>query len=303
MWQLVNTLVPYALLWVLMIAALQVSYLLTLALAVVASGFLVRTFIIFHDCAHGSFLKTPRANNIVGFITGLLCFTPFAHWRHSHVLHHATAGDLDRRGTGDIWTMTLEEYESATRLRRLAYRLFRTPLVLFVVGPLYVFLIDYRIPGRKDGMRERRAVHQTNVALLAIAIVMTLLIGLKAYLLIQVPILLFSAMAGMWLFYVQHQFERAYWERGEDWSFEQAALHGSSYYRLPAWLQWFSGNIGFHHIHHLSPAIPNYRLAACHADVAAFQEVPTLTLGSSLKSASLKLWDEKTRRLVPFPRG
>ena len=302
-WQLLNTLVPYVLLWGLMILTLRISYVLTLALAMIASGFLVRIFIILHDCAHGSFLKSQRVNSVVGFVMGVLCFTPFARWRHDHVLHHATAGDLDRRGTGDIWTMTVQEYESAPRLRRLGYRVFRSPLVLFVLGPVYVFLIEYRVPSSNDSARERKAVHQTNVALLAVAVVMTQLIGLKGYLLIQVPILMFSSMAGMWLFYVQHQFEDAYWERGDDWSFELAALRGSSYYRLPAWLQWFSGNIGFHHIHHLSPAIPNYRLAACHADLAVFEDVPTLTLRSSLKSASLKLWDEANKRLVPFPRG
>ncbi|MGH9868490.1 MAG: fatty acid desaturase [Candidatus Polarisedimenticolia bacterium] len=299
-WQILNTFVPYVVLWGLMIWSLDVSYALTLALAVVAAGFLVRTFIIFHDCTHGSFLKSPRANHILGFIAGVMVFTPYAQWRHGHALHHATSGDLDRRGVGDIWTLTVQEYQQASRLKRLKYRLFRSPFVLFIVAPLIVFLIEYRFTEPASGRRERRGVHLTNLALLALILLMSWLIGFKAWLLIQVPVMLIAGTAGVWLFYMQHQFDGAYWERGDDWDFEEASVRGSSYYKLPRVLQWFSGNIGFHHVHHLSPAIPNYSLPKCHADVAAVREVTTVTLWSSLTSLSLRLWDERQKKMVGF---
>jgi omega-6 fatty acid desaturase (delta-12 desaturase) len=302
LWQIVNTLGPYLALWGLMIWTLGVSYLLTLGIAVLAAGFLARIFMIFHDCAHGSFMPSRRANRFMEFLTGVLTFTPYRQWRHKHAVHHATSGDLDRRGTGDIWTMTVEEYLAASPLKRLSYRLFRSPLVLFIVAPLYLFLIHHRFPSTAVGIRERRGVHYTNGALLGIVVVMSLTIGLKAYLLIQVPVLLFAGVAGVWLFYVQHQFEGAYWERRADWDFVDAALRGSSYYRLPRVLQWFTGNIGFHHIHHLSPAIPNYSLEGCHMASPVFQSVRAVTLWSSLSSLSFRLWDERRKRLVGFRR-
>jgi omega-6 fatty acid desaturase (delta-12 desaturase) len=299
-WQIVNTLGPYLALWGLMVWSLSLSYWVTLALAVFAAGFLARVFIIFHDCAHGSFLPTLRANRFFGFLTGVLTFTPYDEWRHKHSVHHATSGDLDGRGTGDIWTLTVQEYLDASRWKRFSYRLVRNPLVLFVIAPMYLFLIHQRFPSRGMGKRERRSVHITNGALLAIVVLMSQTIGIKTYLLIQAPIILLSGMAGVWLFYVQHQFDGVYWERRKDWDFTEAALRGSSFYRLPKVLQWFSGNIGFHHIHHLSPAIPNYSLEKCHAENPVFQKVKAVTLWSSLRSLSLRLWDERRKKLVGF---
>jgi omega-6 fatty acid desaturase (delta-12 desaturase) len=300
LWQVLNTLVPYAALWYLMYLSVAVSYWLTAGLALVAAGFLVRVFILFHDCGHGSFFRSPKANDVLGFFTGILCFTPYYHWRWQHALHHASAGDLDRRGTGDVWTLTVEEYLKASRWKRFAYRLARNPLVLFVLAPLFLFLVMQRIPSSKAGRRERNSVYVTNMALLALATGLSLLFGFKTYLLLQCGVLLASGVAGVWLFYVQHQFEGVYWERSEQWDYATAALQGSSFYKLPRILQWFSGNIGFHHIHHLSPRIPNYHLEKCHRAEPLFQTVRPVTLLPSLKSLTFRLWDEQRRRLVSF---
>lgn len=300
LWQMLNTLIPYGILWYLMYLSLPVSYWLTAGLALVASGFLVRVFILFHDCGHGSFFKSRKANDALGFITGVLCFTPYHHWRWQHALHHASAGDLDRRGTGDVWTLTVEEYLAASRWKRFAYRLARNPFVLFVLAPLFLFLVLQRIPSRKAARRERNSVFLTNLALVAMGIGLGLLFGFKTYLLLQGGILLAAGVAGVWLFYVQHQFEGVYWERSQEWDYATAALEGSSFYKLPKVLQWFSGNIGFHHIHHLSPRIPNYHLEKCHNAEPMFQTVQAVTLLSSLKSLTFRLWDEQRRRLVSF---
>ena len=299
-WQIVNTLVPYALLWCVMYFTLSVSWWLTFALAILAGGFLIRVFIIFHDCGHGSFFRSRRANNIWGFLSGLLTFTPFHHWRWEHSIHHATSGDLDRRGMGDVWTMTVQEYVESSRGTRFAYRLARNPFVLFVLAPLYMFLIRNRYAKAAANPRERRSVHWMNLAVLGMAGGMAAIFGLKAYLLIQFTALLVAGAAGFWLFYVQHQFEGVYWERREQWDYTAAALQGSSFYKLPRVLQWFSGNIGFHHIHHLSSRIPNYNLEKCHRANLLFQSVKSVTLFSSFKSLTFRLWDEQQRRLVGF---
>ena len=308
-WQIVNSLIPYFALWGLMIGSLRISYWITLALAVVAAGFLVRVFIIFHDCGHGSFFRSRRANRVMEFVTGVLTFTPYAQWRKEHALHHASSGDLDRRGPGEIWTLTVREYLEASRSKRLAYRLARNPVVLFVLAPSFVFLVQYRFPSRGMGRRERVGVHATNGAILAIAALTSLGIGVKAYLLIQIPVMILAATAGVWLFYVQHQFDGVQWRRRAEWDYAAAALRGSSFYDLPKVLQWFTGNIGFHHIHHLSPAIPNYNLERCHRENPMLQDVRKVTLGSSLRSLSFRLWDEARQRLVGYgalgaaPRG
>jgi len=302
-WQLVNSLVPYFALWGLMIWSLGVSYWLTLALAVPAAGFLVRIFVLFHDCGHGSFMKSRRAHTLLGVVLGVVTFTPYEQWRHKHAVHHATASDLDRRGTGDIWTLTVEEYMRGSRWKRLAYRVARNPLVLFLLGPLYIFLIEHRFPIRGASKRLRRGVYWTNASLLAIALVMHLTIGIKAYLLVVLPVVMLSGAAGVWLFYVQHQFEDTYWERRGDWDYWTAALNGSSFYKLPRIFQWFSANIGFHHIHHLSPGIPNYRLEECHNANPVFREVKPITMWSSMRSLSFRLWDEEEKKLVGFRRA
>jgi omega-6 fatty acid desaturase (delta-12 desaturase) len=299
-WQVINSFIPYALLWVAMVYALTISYWLMLPLAILAAGFLARIFIIFHDCGHGSFFKSKRVNNAMGVVAGLLNLTPYRYWRWQHALHHGTAGDLDRRGSGDIWTLTVQEYIQSTRWRRFAYRLARNPIVLFVIAPLYVFAVHHRFAVAVAPKRERQSVRRTNWALLGITLVMSAVIGLKAFLLIQLTVTAFAGAAGLWLFYIQHQFEGAYWVRSEDWDYTAVALKGSSFYKLPKILQWFTGNIGFHHIHHLSPRIPNYHLERCHDADPFFKTIKPVTLLSSLRALGFRLWDEKRHVFVGF---
>lgn len=299
-WQIANTVVPYVALWWVMYRSWSISAWLALPLAVLAGGFLVRIFIIFHDCTHGSFFESRLANEVLGNLMGVLCFTPFYRWRWEHSVHHASAGDLDRRGTGDVWTMTVQEYLQASRWKRFAYRLARNPLILFVVAPLVLFLVVERFPSGKEGKRERLSVYGTNLALALMITIMCWAMGVKAYLLLQLVAVTVAGSAGVWLFYVQHQFEGVYWERGEAWDYQKAALEGSSYYKLPRVLQWFSGNIGFHHIHHLSPRIPNYQLERCHRAEPLFQTVKPVTLLSSLKCLNFRLWDERRRKMVGY---
>lgn len=300
LWQLANTFIPYAALWVLMYWSLKVSWFLTVPLAIIAGGFLVRIFIIFHDCTHSSFLKSQAANNVLGFLCGVLTFTPYFHWRWQHSAHHASAGDLDRRGMGDIWTMTVQEYLESSRWKRFAYRLTRNPFILFVLAPLYLFLIHQRFPSREASARDRQSVYSMNFALALMLVSMSVMFGIKNYIILQLITISIAGSAGIWLFYVQHQFEGVYWERKEEWDFTAAALQGSSFYKLPRILQWFSGNIGYHHLHHLSSRIPNYNLERCHKAHPLFQTVKPVTLLSSLKSFNFRLWDEESRRLVGF---
>jgi omega-6 fatty acid desaturase (delta-12 desaturase) len=283
-----------------MYLGLGISYWLVIPLAILAAGFLVRIFIIFHDCGHGSFFKSETANHILGAITGTLSFTPYYHWRWEHAIHHSSAGDLDRRGTGDVWTLTVQEYLEASRWKRFSYRLARNPVILFVLAPLFLFLVMQRVPKFKAPTRERYSVYWTNLAIGAMAAGLIWIYGLKAYLIIQLTVLMTATSAGVWLFYVQHQFEGVYWKRGEEWDYAMAALKGSSFYKLPKVLQWFSGNIGFHHIHHLSPHIPNYHLEKCHKAEPLFQTVPPVTLFASFKSFTFRLWDEQRGRLVGY---
>jgi acyl-lipid omega-6 desaturase (Delta-12 desaturase) len=300
LWQLANSVVPYVGLWYLMYLWRDVSWWLIAPLAVLAAGFLVRIFIIFHDCGHGSYFRSRRANDVTGFLTGLLTFTPYHQWRWEHSIHHGSTGNLDKRGMGDIWTMTVREYLAASRWKRLSYQLTRNPLVLFVIAPLFIFVVYQRVPTRSADARERHSVWWMNLAIAVMATGLALLFGWKAYVLIQLTILMVSGAAGIWLFYVQHQFEDAYWERGEQWDYVAAALKGSSYYKLPKVLQWFSGNIGFHHIHHLSTRIPNYNLQRCHEAEPLFQSIRPMTLLESFRSATLRLWDENAGRLVGY---
>ena len=299
-WQLVNTLVPYFVIWYLMIRSLEVSYWLTLVLIPIASGFLIRSFIIAHDCGHGAFFRSRKANTITGTLTSLLVFTPYDQWRHEHAVHHASGGDLDHRGIGDIWTMTIEEYLQAPKARRFRYRLHRSPWVMLTIGPLLQFLVLQRWARRPMSKREHFSIHQTNVLIFVMALVMCLTIGWKAYLLIQLPIMALAGMIGVWLFYVQHQFEGVQWARHDEWDFATGAVEGSSFYKLPRVLQWITGSIGYHHIHHLSPKIPNYYLEKCYRENAMFQDVRLITLRSSLKSLSFRLWDEELQKLVGY---
>jgi acyl-lipid omega-6 desaturase (Delta-12 desaturase) len=299
-WQIINSLVPYAVLWYLMYLSLAVSYWLTVPLAILAGGFLVRVFIIHHDCGHGAFFKSRQANDAWGFITGVLTFTPYYLWRWEHAVHHAGAGDLDRRGLGAVWTLTVQEYLEATRWKRFAYRLARNPVVLFGLSPLFLFAVIHRIPPAKAGLRERHSVHWANLGILGVATALSLVFGIKTYLVLQLAVIAVAGSAGVWLFYVQHQYDGVYWQRHGEWDYVAAALQGSSFYKLPKVLQWFSGNIGFHHIHHLSARIPNYNLEKCHKAEPLFQQVPPLTLFRSFKSFTYRLWDEQRHRLVGF---
>lgn len=299
-WQLINSIGPYLALLAAMYFTLGVSYWLTLLLAIPAAGFLVRIFIIMHDCGHQSFFKSQRANDFWGIVTGLLTFTPYYHWRHQHAVHHSGSGDLDRRGQGDIWTLTVAEYGAASPLEKLTYRLYRHPVVLFGIGPIWNFLITQRFVPKVVNDRQIKSIWTTNAGLLVIVVAISFVIGFRQYVLIQLPVIALAATLGVWLFYVQHQFEETYWAHHEEWDYVTAALKGSSFYRLPRLLQWFSGNIGVHHIHHLSPRIPNYKLEACHKENLVFQQAPTITLWESIMTIRFRLWDEENRRLIGF---
>jgi omega-6 fatty acid desaturase (delta-12 desaturase) len=302
-WQLTNSVGGYLLAWVLMAFTVDVSWWLTVPLAVLAAGLLVRVFIIMHDCAHGSFLGSRRLNDGVGIVCGALAWTPYFRWRWEHARHHATSGNLEDRGTGDIWTMTVEEYRQASPLLRLGYRLVRNPVFLLGVGPFWLMLGKERLPHGTPNRRARRSVWWTNGVIVGMVAIGVTVFGWFDYLVVQSIIIGVAGAAGIWLFYIQHQFEDAYWVSGEDWDFTDAALRGSSFYKLPAVLQWFSGNIGFHHIHHLSPRIPNYRLAHCHASTGSFRDVPVMTFWGSLRTLSLRLWDETAEKMVGYDRA
>jgi omega-6 fatty acid desaturase (delta-12 desaturase) len=286
-----------------MYKALNVSYLLTLALAIPTAGFLVRTFIVFHDCTHGSYLRSKRANMWLGRAVGLLVFSPFASWQHEHMVHHATAGDLDRRGGGDVTTMTVAEYQALAWRERLAYRLFRNPLVMFGLGPIFALVVEPRLLSRSARPRIQRSVISTNLALAALVGALCWLMGWREYLLVQAPTVMLAGAAGIWLFYVQHQFENVYWENGEHWSYADAALRGSSYLRLPKVLQFFTGNIGLHHVHHMNTRIPNYNLQRAHDENQIFHGVPTLSCANGIRAVRLKLYDEDRGRLVTFAQA
>lgn len=298
--QIINSIIPYFITWYLMYRSLEYSYLITLALVIPASGFLVRIFIIFHDCGHSSFFRSPRANKITGIITGILTFTPYNYWHHSHAIHHATAGNLDKRGKGDITTLTVDEYLNSSKKERLSYRLYRHPLVLLLLGPIWQVLISNRFTNKDMQPAEKKNVYITNIGILAIATGLSLIIGLRQFLLIQLPIIFFAQMLGIWLFYVQHQYKDVLWERSETWDYRKAAMNGCSFLKLPRILKWFTGNIGFHHIHHLSPRIPNYRLEECYTENEMFRKIKPVTIIEGIRALKLGLWDEKRRRLISF---
>ncbi len=298
-----TSVVAYAVLWVAMVLSLRASYLLTLVIAVPTAGFLVRTFIVFHDCTHGSFLRSKRANEWLGTVLGLLTFQTFLCWRHQHAVHHATAGDLDRRGVGDVPTITVAEYRARSWQGRLVYRLLRNPLLMFGLGPIVVMVVQPRLVPGSARPRIRRSVIATDVALVGLVGGLCWLVGWRDYLLVQGPIVMLSGAAGIWLFYVQHQFEDVYWESRERWSYADAALRGSSYLKLPKVLQFFSGNIGLHHVHHLSARIPNYNLQRAHDENPIFHQVPTLSLADGIRAVRLKLYDERQGRMVTFAQA
>ncbi|MBN1820682.1 MAG: fatty acid desaturase [Prolixibacteraceae bacterium] len=299
-WQISNSFIPYLGLWVLIIYSLSISYWITAGLILLAAGFLVRLFIIFHDCGHGSFFKSKKANRIVGSIFGILAFTPYDKWHNQHMKHHATVGNLDKRGVGDVWTMTKEEFEKSDKKTRIKYKIYRNPFIMFGLGPIAVFLVTNRFTYKWMTKKEKRNIWLTNLMLLLIFTGMGLTIGFFTFLILQLLILFIAGIAGFWLFYLQHQYEDVSWYRQEEWDFITVALEGSSYIKFPKILQWFSGNIGFHHIHHMNARIPNYNLQKCYKEFPIFKKIKPITFLSSLKTLKFRLWDEDQQKLVGY---
>ncbi len=315
LWQIANSFVPFFVVYLAMYWLFSISAWLIVPLALLAGGFLIRIFIIFHDCGHGSFFKSHKANHVLGSICGVLTWTPYFQWRHHHAVHHATSGDLDRRVggellpltiakyakvSGNLLTLTVNEYKQLSRWEKIVYRGYRNPLILFVFIPTLLFVVLNRTSDEGVGKRERQSVWGTNLALVLWCALFIWLFGFWAFVAVQGSILVITSALGVWLFYVQHQFEETYWEHHEDWSYTEAALEGSSFYQLPKVLQWFTGNIGFHHIHHLSPRIPNYYLEECYAKNPMFQDANVLTLRESLSTIWVKLWDEDQKKMIGF---
>jgi acyl-lipid omega-6 desaturase (Delta-12 desaturase) len=300
--EIVITAGPFVLLWILMWASLDLGYWVCLLLAVPAAGFLVRLFMIQHDCGHGAFFDNRQANDWVGRVVGVLTLTPYDFWRRTHAVHHATSGNLDRRGIGDIDTLTVQEYLSRTPLGRFRYRVYRHPVVMFGVGPAYLFAVQHRVPVglMRAGWQPWLSTMATNVAIGTIVATMMWLVGVVPFLLVHLPIMLLAASIGVWLFYVQHQFEDTEWAHNAVWDRHETALHGSSYYDLPHVLRWFTANIGVHHIHHLCSKIPYYRLPLVLRDNPHLAAIGRLTLGQSFRCVRLTLWDEGQQRLVSF---
>ncbi len=298
--QLINTFVPFMLIWFLAYKSLSISYFLTLALAIVGAGLLTRIFIIFHDCCHHSFFRNRKANKIIGTIAGVVTLFPYHQWQHSHNIHHATSSNLDKRGVGDIWVLTVAEYREASLVTKVKYRLYRNPFVMFILGPIYVFLILNRFNRKGARKKERINTYITNISIVAVVALLCYLVGWQAFLLVQLPIFWISGTVGVWLFYVQHTFEDSYFEENDEWEFVKAATEGSSFYKLPKILQWFTGNIGYHHVHHLSPRVPNYKLEEAHEHTDPLQHVPTITLATSLRSLKFRLWDEEEKKFVSY---
>ncbi len=285
-----------------MALSVEEAYWVTLLLCVPTAAFLVRLFVIQHDCGHRSFFRSPRLNDLLGHAIGVLTLTPHGYWRKAHNIHHATSGNLDKRGIGDVYVLTVSEYLALPRWKRLTYRIYRHPIAFLGIGPLYLFAIKYRLP--LDLLRRYPgilfSVTLTNVVIVGVMVALSLWLGVIEAFMVQTPIVLLSSLAGVWLFYVQHQFERTYWRKGEDWDFHESAVRGSSNYDLPKPLRWLTGNIGLHHIHHLSSRIPSYRLHECLADNVELQDINRITLRDSLRCVRLALWDEETDKLISF---
>ena len=298
--QLINTIPPFLILWFAAYQALSISIWLTIVICIVAAGFVVRTFIIFHDCTHGSFFKNKKANNIVGTITGVLTLFAYEKWKREHAIHHATSSNLDKRGVGDIWVMTIQEYQEASFWQRVAYRIYRNPLVMFGLGPLYLVLISSRFNRKDARKKERMNTYLINISLVVLYTAMILIIGWQAFVIIQGTIMFTAGALGIWLFYIQHTFEDAYFEEETEWDYVKAAVDGSSYYKLPKVLQWATGNIGFHHVHHLAPRVPNYNLEMAHELTPPLQQATTIDMKKSLESLRYKLYDPEHKTFVTF---
>ncbi len=302
-WQLVNTLVPYFATWALMIWSLDHSIWITIGATFLAGLLTVRLFIINHDCGHGSFFKSRKANDIVGFWTALLVVTPYLQWRHGHALHHAKSGKIEDRGVGYFWIMTLQEYQDATPARRAWCRFYRNPFILLIFGGFYLFVLEFRFTMRSDSATTRRQVYLTNLCLAGILAGGGALFGYTAFITLFLSVISVATTIGLWLFYLQHHYEGAYWGAGDDWDYEKAALQGSSYLKMNPLFEWFAGYINYHHIHHLVPKVPNYKLREAHCAVDTFRAVQPLTTSQILNSWRFRLVDEDSLQWVDFTRG
>ncbi|MFI0847545.1 fatty acid desaturase [Mesorhizobium sp. IMUNJ 23232] len=302
LFELAVTLVPFLSLWTLAAIAIQNGFWWGVVLTIPAAGFLLRLFMIQHDCGHGAFFAHRTVDDWTGRALGVLTLTPYDYWRRAHAAHHASAGNLDERGVGDITTLTVAEYRSLSSARRLAYRLYRNPIVMFGIGPIWLFLFKQRLPFgmMRSGMEPWVSTMATNLAIVVLAAGLLWLVGLGPFILVHLPIVALAGSAGVWLFYVQHQFEETHWSQGPEWQFQDAALHGSSYYDLPWALQWLTGNIGIHHVHHLSSRVPYYRLPEVLRDHPELSAIGRITIVESLRCVKLVLWDEFSRRLISF---
>ncbi len=302
-WQVANTVIPLMISCILAYKTQSISYLLSFGFTVLGSLFIVRTFILMHDCGHGTLFKNKKTRDFVGTITGILCSTPYKQWSREHAAHHQDSGNLDKRGRGDVWTMTLEEYRKATWVEKLQYYLYRHPFVTFVIGPIFIFQFRHRFTLKTDRAEEKQNVYLTNIALVLMGIGFTALIGFKSFFIIAAPMLYMAELMGCLLFFVQHQYEDVYWKTTSDWNYNVAALEGCSYLKLPAVLQWFSGNIGFHHIHHLNHRVPNYNLQACYEENEVFQNPTVLTMKDIISCINMKIYDEQHGRLLTWKQA
>ena len=300
--QLLTSVIPFVMLWYLALRSLEIGYWLTLLVAVPAAGFMMRMFMIQHDCGHGSFFRSRAARDWVGRCIGIVLLTPYDYWKRTHAYHHAHSGDLDFRGFGDVDTFTVREYLSWPRWRRFRYRLYRHPLVLFGLAPAFQFLLKHRYPWDipRRWKQAWRSVWWTNVAIALVVVVMGMTVGIQRFLLVQLPVTLIASTLGLWMFYVQHQYEDTYWHRHDDWDYYDASLHGSSYLVLPRPLQWLTANIGVHHVHHMNARIPNYKLQKVHDENPEFHVVTEVRFTDTLRLINLALWDEESRKLIRF---
>lgn len=299
-WQIINSFLPYSLSWVVAFYLFEYSAFLSFLVALLSSCFLVRIFIVMHDCGHGSFFKSKKKNNFWGFLAGVATFSPYHQWSTAHKIHHKNSGNLDHRGVGDIDLLTVEEYSKLSFKEKLRYKAIRSPIVFLFLGAFYVFVIEHRFTKKSNTRKENMNVYFTNMAILGFASVISLLCGLKFYLFYQFSVLLITAMAGIFLFYVQHQYENAYWKSSQEWNFFEASMKGSSFLRLPRVLQWATGNIGYHHIHHLCSSIPNYNLEAAYKENPIFQNCTTIRLRDCFRCLFLNLYDIENERLISF---
>ncbi len=298
--QLLNTILPFFIFWFIAYQTLSISFWLSLPFSIITAGFMIRSFIIFHDCTHGSFFRSKKLNDFFGTFTGVITHFAYEKWKREHSIHHATSGNLDKRGIGDIWVMTVKEYEEAGKWERLQYRLYRNPLVMFGLGPFLLFLYSNRFNRKGPKRKERLNTYLINAILVGVYCLIGFTLGWHVILLVQLPIIYIAGAMGIWLFYVQHQFEDSYFENESEWDFVKAAVDGSSYYKLPKWLEWMTGNIGYHHVHHLAPRVPNYHLEKAHENTPPLHKATTITLKTSLESIKFRLYDEENKTFVSF---